>query len=37
MSRLYELEDAAKSRERLAEKGMLGKIVLMVRNITTLS
>jgi diketogulonate reductase-like aldo/keto reductase len=37
ISDAYELADAAKSHERLAEGHVLGKIVLMVRNATTLS
>jgi NADPH:quinone reductase-like Zn-dependent oxidoreductase len=36
ISDAYELADAAKSHERLAEGRVLGKIVLMVRNATTL-
>jgi NADPH:quinone reductase-like Zn-dependent oxidoreductase len=37
ISDAYELADAAKSHERLAEGHALGKIVLMVRNVITLS
>jgi NADPH:quinone reductase len=37
ISDAYELADAAKSHERLAEGHVLGKIVLMVRNAATLS
>jgi hypothetical protein len=37
ISDAYELSDAAKSHERLAGGHALGKIVLMVRNPTTLS
>jgi|RhiMetdeSRZDD1v2_1073273.scaffolds.fasta_scaffold5214721_2 hypothetical protein len=37
ISDAYELADAAKSHERLAERRALGEIVLMVRNPTTLS
>ena len=37
ISDAYELADAAKSRERLAEGHALGKIVLTIRNATTLS
>ena len=37
ISDAYELADAAKSHERLAEGHVLGKIVLMVRNAITLS
>jgi len=37
ISDAYELADAAKSHERLAEGHALGKIVLMVRNLATLS
>jgi NADPH:quinone reductase len=37
VSDAYDLADAAKSHERLAEGRALGKIVLMVRNPTTLS
>jgi zinc-binding alcohol dehydrogenase family protein len=37
ISDAYELADAAKSHERLAEGHALGKIVLMVRNAATLT
>jgi len=37
ISDAYELADTAKPHERLAEGHALGKIVLMVRNPTTLS
>ena len=37
ISDAYELADAAKSHERLAEWRVLGKIVLTIRNATTLS
>jgi len=37
ISDAYELADAAKSHERLGEGHALGKIVLMVRKLTTIS